>query len=246
MSEDNPHPKDPTYDHFTEIACAVPGAKKVLDVPTGLGPIARRLKDKGYDVTPADISPSNFTCADMKCDTANLNGRLPYEDGTFDLVVCREGIEHVENQFHTVREFHRILKPGGWFLFSTPNLLTLRSRMSFLLVGGRHFKDRPAREDYDMDAGDHINLRTYLDLRMVLRRVGFRIDRVTTFSYSFTSLVLFWMIPIIAFYSWKAFRREKHPEQRIANKEAWRHVFSADMLFGKKLIVLSQREVKKT
>jgi len=69
---------------------------------------------------------------------------------------------------------------------------------------------------------------------------------VTTFSYSFTSLVLFWMIPIIAFYSWKAFRREKHPEQRVANKEAWRHVFSSDMLFGKKLIVLSQREVKKT
>lgn len=245
MSEDDPHPKDPSYDHFAGIACSVPGAKKVLDVPTGLGPIARRLKDKGYEVTAADIQPSNFTHADISCDTANMNGRLPYEDGTFDLVVCREGIEHVENTFHTVREFHRVLRPGGWFLFSTPNLLTLRARMSFLMVGGRHFKDRPAPEHYDRDAGDHINLRTYLDFRMILRRVGFRLDKVTTHYYSPTSMLLFWLVPFIAFYSWKAFRREKHPGQRVANKEAWRHVFSADVLFGRKLIVLSQKEEKK-
>jgi len=237
------HPGAATYDHLAEVALAIPGPKSALDIPAGAGPMARRSKDNGYEVAAADICPEVFEQKDIVCDKADLNGRLPYEDRRFDLLVCREGIEHVENQFHTIREFHRVLKPGGWLVFSTPNLFSIRSRLSFLLVGGRRLNDRPASEDYVPGGpAGHINLRSYLDLRLPLRSAGFRIDKMTTFSYSITSLVWCWLVPIIAFFTWMAFRRGKNDAQKAANRQSYGHVISHDMLFGQKLIMVAQRE----
>jgi SAM-dependent methyltransferase len=237
------HPGAPTYDHLAEVALAIPGPKSALDIPAGAGPLARRMKDKGYEVAAADICPEVFEQKDISCDKADLNGRFPYDDARFDLVVCREGIEHVENQFHTMREFHRVLKPGGWLVFSTPNLLSIRARLSFLLVGGRRLNDRPAAETYVQGGpAGHINLRSYLDLRLAVRHAGFRVDRVTTFSYSITSIFWFWLIPFIALFTWLAFRRGKNEAQEKSNAQSYDHVLSRDMLFGQKLIMVAQRE----
>ncbi len=46
---------------------------------------------------------------------------LPFEDGSFDLVVCFEVIEHITNQEEVVQEFVRVLSPEGLLLASTPN-----------------------------------------------------------------------------------------------------------------------------
>lgn len=230
------------HEHFVELAAAVPDVRRVLDLPAGDGNISRRLKDRRYDVTAADINPATFEPKDMTCGTADLNSRLPYGDGEFDLIVCREGIEHVENQFHTVREFRRVLKPGGWFLLSTPNMLSIRARLAMLLVAGRDMKDRPPHDHISYTAGDHINLKSYLDLRAVLRRIGFRIESVTTHRYSVTSLLWCWLVPLMALFSWRAYVREKDPAQREANREIWRHMFSRAILFGQKLIILARSE----
>lgn len=230
------------HEQFTELAAAVPDVRRVLDMPAGDGNISRRLKDRRYEVTAADINPATFEPKDMVCETADLNVRLPYSDGQFDLIVCREGIEHVENQFHTVREFKRVLRPGGWFLLSTPNTLSIRARLAMLLVAGRDLKDRPPPDKISYVAGDHINLKSYLDLRAVLRRIGFRIEKVTTHRYSVTSLLWCWLVPLMALFSWRAYAREKDPAQREANREIWSHMFSAPILFGQKLILLARRE----
>ena len=70
-----------------------------------------------------DIDPNvheNPHCNDtMVCD---LSKRLPLPDASFDLVHCRWVIEHLENPMETLREFARILKPGGYVLALTPNL----------------------------------------------------------------------------------------------------------------------------
>ncbi len=42
-------------------------------------------------------------------------------DDSFDCVLAVEVIEHVEEDDFFVREVHRVLRPGGWFLMSTPN-----------------------------------------------------------------------------------------------------------------------------
>ena len=60
---------------------------------------------------------------------------MPYQDRTFDGVTAWGVAEHMENPFHFAREVWRVLKPGGVFLFSLPNIHHLSSRMGFLKSG---------------------------------------------------------------------------------------------------------------
>jgi SAM-dependent methyltransferase len=46
---------------------------------------------------------------------------LPFEDNSFDVVICREVIEHVIETDPVLDEAHRVLKDGGYYFISTPN-----------------------------------------------------------------------------------------------------------------------------
>ena len=77
--------------------------------------------------------------------SGDLQKRLNYEDSFFDCVACVDGIEHVENPFHLLREFHRVLRPDGLFVVSTPNISAMRSRFRFFLSGFHITAVRPNR-----------------------------------------------------------------------------------------------------
>jgi SAM-dependent methyltransferase len=47
--------------------------------------------------------------------------KLPFEDNIFDLIICSEVLEHLENYHGAIEEIHRVLKPGGKFLPSVPS-----------------------------------------------------------------------------------------------------------------------------
>jgi ubiquinone/menaquinone biosynthesis C-methylase UbiE len=47
---------------------------------------------------------------------------LPFADRSFDLVVCLWVLEHVQSPEDVLTEVHRVLRPGGHFVFLTPNL----------------------------------------------------------------------------------------------------------------------------
>lgn len=64
----------------------------------------------------------------------DLAATLPFPDGRFDLVVCNAVIEHLHGSHRRVfTEAHRVLAPGGHFVFTTPNVASLLKRLRFLV-----------------------------------------------------------------------------------------------------------------
>jgi len=71
----------------------------------------------GLDIVP-DLRPSAGTSVRfVRADS----GRLPFNDRTFDLITSRSVLEHMEHPMEVFAEVHRVLRPGGHFVFLTPN-----------------------------------------------------------------------------------------------------------------------------
>jgi SAM-dependent methyltransferase len=67
---------------------------------------------------------------------------FPYPDGTFDVVLFSELIEHLGlNPVWALSEIHRVLKPGGHVVVTTPNALSLE-RLETYLTGGSQMVDK--------------------------------------------------------------------------------------------------------
>jgi len=58
---------------------------------------------------------------------------LPWPNGSMDVVVCNQVLEHMKNIFPVMDEISRVLKPGGLFVASVPNLASFHSRIMLLL-----------------------------------------------------------------------------------------------------------------
>lgn len=215
---------------------------KILDAPAGAGAISQKLQDAGFEVYAADIAPELFKLSGVHCEKADLNFNLPYEDEYFDCILNSNGIEHLEDQYNFVRECYRILKPNGKLLITTPNILNLKARVAYLLLGFHTFHDRPHNEVGDYEGGGHINMASYFDLRVNLHRNGFKIISVSTHMYSATALFFSFFIPFVYVMTYRSFKREKNREQRVRNQEIVKNVLSADLLFGKKLFVFAEKD----
>lgn len=64
---------------------------------------------------------------------SDLNSQtFPFEDSSFDFVICKDVFEHLLNPELVISEIHRVLKPKGLFLFHVPNHFTLVGRIRFL------------------------------------------------------------------------------------------------------------------
>lgn len=215
---------------------------RILDAGAGSGDISRKLRDAGYEVTAVDIRPPPFQEDGISWRTADLNEPLPFQDQTFDAVLCANVIEHLENPTLFVRETYRVLKERGMLLVTTPNLLNLKSRMANLLLGLNEFYAVPNNEVGNYRGGQHIHLTNYYELRTLLHRNGFRIIEATTHAFSRMAMSLGILSPAVCLFTWRGLRRERNPGQRQRNREIRKHVLSADLLFGKKLFLLAERD----
>jgi 2-polyprenyl-3-methyl-5-hydroxy-6-metoxy-1,4-benzoquinol methylase len=88
----------------------------------------------GYPARP-DV---DFLQADLD------SGRIALPDGCADVVCCLETIEHVENGRALMRELSRLAKRGGIIVVSTPNQVSILSKLCFVLKNEFvHFQERP-------------------------------------------------------------------------------------------------------
>ena len=96
---------------------------KLLDVGCSLGATVEGAVRRGWDAHGVDVSADAVAyCLDRGLSCTTTRGlRLPYPDATFDVVTAWHVIEHVPNVTETLREWRRVLKPGGLLVMETPD-----------------------------------------------------------------------------------------------------------------------------
>lgn len=113
------------------------------------------LREKGYvDAVQCDVQTET----------------LPHANETFDWVVCAECLEHVVDTDHVLTEINRVLKPGGKFVLTVPNIRTPVGLAMFLvgyppMLGARY-------------RSGHVRDFTLATARIALRNNGFTIERI--------------------------------------------------------------------
>jgi SAM-dependent methyltransferase len=232
----------------------------LLDIPAGAGDESARLAQMGFTVVSADLFAPSRLCAPVKrWIRADCNQPLPFRTGAFDAVLSREGIEHFENQAGFVRECARVLRPGGRFVITTPNVMHLSARASAMLTGQRTMRRGLANEVETLRArtGDrfyhgHIFLIDYFRMRYLMRLAGLGRIEVYTDRFSPSSVALAPIAPAMYLASRAAVaafaRKARQHRRAIAppelTAEIMSHVFSRALLFGKRMIVTAVRETE--
>jgi SAM-dependent methyltransferase len=118
-------------------------SRTVLDLGCRSGAVTASFL-AGNRVTGLDVDASALAQAAARGITpvrASAEDPLPFEDGSFDVVVAGELLEHVRDPQDVLRETRRVLKRGGTLVGSVPNAFRLQSRLSFL--AGRPPEDDP-------------------------------------------------------------------------------------------------------
>jgi SAM-dependent methyltransferase len=119
----------------------------------------------GIDV----VTPSEKPVAKATVAMGDLSS-LPFKDNSFDLVVSRSVVEHLENPRAVFREFGRTLRPGGRLIFTTPNKYYYSSIVAGLIPYS--WKDWYMRAMFGDEGYDHFPVFYRANTRRSLRQVA--------------------------------------------------------------------------
>ncbi len=86
-----------------------------------------------YGVEIVEERRKQAEAAGIKALSANLNGRIPYEDGFFHIVHANQVIEHLSDTDMFLSEIYRVLRPGGYTILSTENLASWHNVFALFL-----------------------------------------------------------------------------------------------------------------
>jgi SAM-dependent methyltransferase len=106
----------------------IDGTTKILDLGCGAGKLVQAARERGYDAYGCGLGlrdAHNDADADLIArgilrDIDRDPYHLPFDDGTFDVVISDQVFEHVMDYPTTLRETQRVMKPGGAFLHVFP------------------------------------------------------------------------------------------------------------------------------
>ncbi len=129
------------------------GAKNALDVATGGGHVARRLREAGVNVVTVDPAPG------MKADVLGSAEDLPFAPDSFDVVACRVAAHHFEDIEKAVAELARA------------------SRDRVIVVDNLFLDDRAEEADRLRDPS-HVRNYTEAEWRELYEAAGLRIEEL--------------------------------------------------------------------
>jgi SAM-dependent methyltransferase len=159
---------------FLEKICGEmkPLTPRILDVGCGTGANLELLGQYG-DAEGVDVSAEALAFCNTRGLTKVRQGeaeRLPYDDGSFDLVTGLDVVEHLDDDVAGLSEMCRVLRPGGRALLFVP---------AFMFLWG-----------VQDDVSHHRRRYTLPGLRSVVERAGLTVERATYANITFFAPIL--------------------------------------------------------
>ena len=105
--------------------------------------------------------------ADVKADICNL----PFEDNSYDIILCNHVLEHIPDDTKAMQELYRVMKPGGYGIFQIPQDLTRQTTFEDNTI-----TDKKERAEI-FGQYDHVRVYGY-DYFNKLRDIGFMVNEV--------------------------------------------------------------------
>jgi len=141
---------DGTIEFYTRINALIKKEMKILDFGAGRASWMEEddceyrktlltLKGKANYCAACDIDP--IVKQNQNADETfliTIGEALPFDDETFDIVISDYTFEHIAEPDNVIKEFNRILKPGGWICARTPNQFGYVSIITRLVKNSLH------------------------------------------------------------------------------------------------------------
>ena len=109
--------------HALEVGCGSGGPALFLARETGAQVIGMDVDE--YGVTQANRMAQKLGMAERThFQQADASQSLPFENASFDAILCIDAINHLPDRLAVLREWRRLLKPGGRMLFTDPLVVT--------------------------------------------------------------------------------------------------------------------------
>ena len=222
-----------THDRVLEIlerTLDLRSGPRVLDIGAGQGALSLRLKQAGARVSACDVVPEQFDVPGVDFRAVLGDGRLPFGDASMDAAVAVEVLEHIDGHDRFFAEVARVLAPGGIIMFTTPNILSLKSRMRFLFTG--FFYSFGPLEPFTRDpVSQHIAPFTVNRYEWMMSQHGLQLAGLETDKTQTSSVLLSLLVPFIRLVTWLQFRGSPLASRQNAGVA----------LYGRKLVIIGRK-----
>lgn len=134
-----------------------------------------------YGLDLIDVAVQEANKRGLKARRADINKGLPYPDEMFDIIVCKDVLEHLFDPKFVMSEIYRVLKDNGYTVINVPNHFFITMRLKILLGKGILWFGHDTANEWDYF---HIRFFTYEGFKRLLNETRFQVFEFIARDYT--------------------------------------------------------------